>query len=225
MFEIVTIIPISSFKNSKTRLSPFLSLNQRSTLLKCMLKDITETITNYVDDIIVTSKDHEVLEYATKLGLIPLKEKDHNEDHLNNAIKDAVDYTYHNYKSPNILILPADIPLINKRCMDYILEHHDYFVISPSMGGGTNLLYINKTYKYNFFFGEYSFFKHIDEAKDQLLNVHILDSFYLSLDVNTPNDLGEILLHGRSTNTFKYLKSIGIKVKNKHASERLDVYR
>ena len=124
-----------------------------------------------------------------------------------------------------IMILPADIPLFNSRNMKYILKNRDDFIISPSKGGGTNLLYINREYNYKPLFGAFSFFKHVQEAKNNNLDVNIYDSFYLSLDVNTPQDLAEILLHGRNTHTYNYLSNLNIGVESNHGKERLYVYR
>ena len=116
-------------------------------------------------------------------------------------------------------------PLFNSRNMKYILKNRDDFIISPSKGGGTNLLYINREYNYKPLFGAFSFFKHVQEAKNNNLDVNIYDSFYLSLDVNTPEDLGEILLHGRNTHTYNYLSNLNIGVESNHGKERLYVYR
>ena len=130
-----------------------------------------------------------------------------------------------NYSDANILMLPADIPLIKQRNILYILENKNDFIISPSKGGGTNLLYINNEYNFKPQFGEFSFFKHVNEARRLVMNPNIYDSFYLSIDINTPQDLGELLLHGKNTYTFKYLNSLDIVVENNHGGERLNVYR
>ena len=50
MKDLVAIIPVSSFNESKTRLSPFLNEKERIQLLKYMLKDIITTIENEVDE-------------------------------------------------------------------------------------------------------------------------------------------------------------------------------
>lgn len=122
-------------------------------------------------------------------------------------------------------MLPADIPLIKQRNIQYILENKNDFIISPSKGGGTNLLYINNEYNFKPQFGELSFFKHVNEARRLVMNPNIYDSFYLSIDINTPQDLGELLLHGKNTYTFKYINSLDIVVENNHGGERLNVYR
>ena len=168
MNKIITIIPVSSFNNSKTRLSPFLSESERTNLLKVMLKDIVSNIQDHVSDIIVTSKDEYVLNYAKYLNLNVFKEKEHEHDFLNNAISDVISYIIKNYDNYSVMILPADIPLFNSRNMKYILKNRDDF---------------------------------------------------------TPEDLGEILLHGRNTHTYNYLSNLNIGVESNHGKERLYVYR
>lgn len=225
MKNIITIIPVSSFNNSKTRLSPFLSENERTLLLKYMLKDIITNIKSNASKVIITSKDEDVLDYARNLKLNIYKEKKHDSNHLNNSLIDVLNYIKEEYDQYNTLILPADIPLIKDKNMRYIKDNENDFIISPSKGGGTNLLYINQEYDYIPQFGEFSFFKHVKEAEKRNMNINIYDSFYLSLDINTPQDLGELLLHGVNTNTYNYLNSLNIKVENNHGQERLHVYR
>ena len=74
-------------------------------------------------------------------------------------------------------------------------------------------------------FGGFSFKKHIEEAEKKKMAPLVHDSFYMALDVNTTEDLGEIMLHGNGTETKKYLESLGIKVESCHGHERLKVTR
>ena len=67
MDEIYGIIPVSRFKECKTRLSPFLNEEERENLLKVMLKDVTESVAKYVDNIIIISADDDVLNYGKSL--------------------------------------------------------------------------------------------------------------------------------------------------------------
>ena len=52
MKDLIAIIPVSSFDESKTRLSPFLSEEERIELLKVMLKDIVNIICDEVNEIV-----------------------------------------------------------------------------------------------------------------------------------------------------------------------------
>jgi 2-phospho-L-lactate guanylyltransferase len=74
-------------------------------------------------------------------------------------------------------------------------------------------------------FGDCSFFEHLEEAQIAGYTHGIFDSFYLSLDVNTAEDLGEIMLHGEGTHTQKFLLDLGLKVYSHRGSERLRVKR
>lgn len=91
MDKIYAIIPVSKFSNAKTRLSPFLTLEERENLLKAMLNDVTEALRDNVDDIYIISADKEVLEYAHNMDLKTIVEEDNpKEKSLNNADRKSV---------------------------------------------------------------------------------------------------------------------------------------
>lgn len=222
MDEIYAIIPVSRFSNAKTRLSPFLELKEREKLLKAMLKDVTKTLKSVVDEIIIISADKEVLEYANKLEVLTLVE---NEGlNLNTAISQAMDWCRH--KTKKVFVVPSDIPLISKTNIDALIESAKAldFVIVPSKGGGTNGLII-KPLSIDMKFGEFSFKNHIKEANKNGFDPVIYDSFYMSLDVNIAEDLGEIMIHGSGCETQSYLKDLKIGVESIHGAERLKVTR
>ena len=47
----------------------------------------------------------------------------------------------------------------------------------------------------------------------------------MALDVNTAEDLGEIMIHGEKTHTRKYLKELKVKFEPSRGSERINVTR
>lgn len=233
MDNIYAIIPVSQFANAKTRLSPFLSPEEREKLLKAMLKDITIALKPVTDKIIIISKDEDVLAYAEELELTTIIEEDNpktknlkasDNSGLNIALKQAMKWS--RTKVRKVIILPSDIPLIGKTNIKLLINQAKKldFIIVPSKGGGTNTL-ITKPLAIDMKFGEFSFQKHIDEATKKKLNPMIHDSFYMALDVNTTEDLGEIMIHGNGTETKKYLESLNIKVESIHGHERLKVTR
>ena len=220
MDEMYAIIPVSKFSNAKTRLSPFLELKERENLLKAMLKDVTETLKPVLDEVVIISADKDVLEYANELEVLTLVE---NEGlNLNTAIEQAMDWCRH--KTKKVFIVPSDIPLISKTNIDALIESGKVidFIIAPSKGGGTNGLII-KPQSIDMKFGEFSFKNHVKEANRNKFEPVIYDSFYMSLDVNTTEDLGEIIIHGSGSNTQSYLKSLNIDVESIHGAERLKV--
>ena len=222
MKKTYAIIPVSRFSQAKTRLSPTLTPLERENLLKSMLKDVITTIKDSVDEVVVISSDKDVLDFVNTLNVVCLTEEGKTD--LNGALMQAVNWcSEHAYQ---VLIIPSDVPLIRKSQAQEMVELADKWpvIIAPAKGGGTNALLI-PTKGVQTKFGDCSFFQHLKEAEKSGLHRYIYDSFYLSLDVNTAEDLGEIMIHGSGTETSKYLKSIGLRVKSNHGTERLRVER
>lgn len=221
MEKIFAVIPVSKFTDAKTRLSPKLTPLERENLLKAMLMDVVGVLDGLVEKTVVISSDDDVLNFVKDLGVETLKEKGVTD--LNGALTQAIQYC--SQFCNKVFIVPSDVPLIKKNHVMEIMDRSQKFdvVIAPSKGGGTNTLLCPTSFCVKF--GDYSFFEHIEEAEISGLACSIYDSFYLSLDVNTAEDLGEIMLHGKGTEARNYLKKVQLKVKSNHGSERLDVSR
>lgn len=222
MDNFYAIIPVSKFKNAKTRLSPFLSEKEREKLLKVMLQDVTEALKKHVDKIFIISRDEDVLKYAKSLNLNTILE---NEDsNLNKALKQAMKEC--KGKAKKVIIVPSDVPLIGKTNISMLIEASKNldFIIVPSKGGGTNMIIMNPMAIHTKFEG-FSYKEHVNAAERKKLNPQVHDSLFMALDVNTAEDLGEIMIHGEHTHTRKYLKELKVKVEPYHGSERLKVTR
>lgn len=222
MKKTYAIIPVSRFSQAKTRLSPTLTPLERENLLKAMLKDVISSIRDGVNEVVVISSDRNVLNFVKDLDVICLKEEGHTD--LNGALTQAVNWCSEN--ADQVLIVPSDVPLIHHSQAQEMVELSNKWpvVITPAKGGGTNAL-LCPTKGIRMKFGDCSFFQHLNQAENAGLHRYIYDSFYLSLDVNTAEDLGEIMIHGHGTETRRFLKSIGLKVKSNHGIERLRVER
>lgn len=216
------IIPVSRFSQAKTRLSPTLSPLERENLLKAMLKDVISAISSSVDQVVVISSDSDVLNFVKDLNVNCLSEEGQTD--LNGALTQAVEWCSE-YAS-QVLIVPSDVPLIHQDQVQEMVELSSKWpvVIAPAKGGGTNAM-LCPTKGISMKFGDWSFFEHLKEAENLGVPWYIYDSFYLSLDVNTAEDLGEIMIHGFGTETRKFLKRIGLVVQSNHGTERLRVER
>ncbi|SDA65671.1 2-phospho-L-lactate guanylyltransferase [Methanobrevibacter millerae] len=222
MDDIYAIIPVSKFKNAKTRLSPFLTEEEREKLLKAMLHDVTDTLKKHVDRIFIISRDEEVLSYAEKLNLDTILEEENS--NLNKALTQAMKYC--RGKARKIIIVPSDVPLIGKTNVQMLIDASKSldFIIVPSKGGGTNMI-IMKPLAIRTRFEGFSYKEHVTAAERKKLNPQVHDSFFMALDVNTAEDLGEIMIHGEKTHTRKYLKELKVTVEPSRGSERLEVTR
>ena len=222
MDDIYAIIPVSKFKNAKTRLSPFLSESEREDLLKVMLHDVTDTLKKYVDKIFIISRDEDVLKYAESLKLDTILEDENS--NLNKALKQAMKYC--KGKTKKVLIVPSDVPLIGKTNIAMLINASKNldFIIVPSKGGGTNMI-IMKPMAIHTRFEGFSYEEHVQAAERKKLNPQVHDSLFMALDVNTAEDLGEIMIHGKKTHTRKYLKELKVNVEPYRGSERLKVTR
>lgn len=222
MDDIYAIIPVSKFKNAKTRLSPFLSEDEREKLLKVMLEDVTDTLKKYVDKIFIISRDEDVLSYAKSLNLNTILEDENS--NLNKALTQAMKYC--KGKAQKIMIVPSDIPLIGKTNVKMLIDASKSldFIIVPSKGGGTNMI-IMKPMAIRTKFEGFSYKEHVNAAERKKLNPQVHDSLFMALDVNTAEDLGEIMIHGEKTHTRRYLKELKVTFEPFRGSERIKVTR
>ena len=222
MDDIYAIIPVSKFKNAKTRLSPFLSEKEREKLLKVMLQDVTDTLKKYVDKIFIISRDEDVLNYAESLNLNTILEDENS--NLNKALTQAMKFC--KGKTRKIMIVPSDIPLLGKTNVKMLIDASKSldFIIVPSKGGGTNMI-IMKPMAIHTRFEGFSYKEHVNAAERKKLNPQVHDSLFMALDVNTAEDLGEIMIHGEKTHTRKYLKELKVTFEPFRGSERIKVTR
>ena len=222
MDNIYAIIPVTTFKNAKTRLSPFLSEEEREKLLKVMLQDVTDALKRYVDKIFIISRDEDVLTYAKSLKLDTILENENS--NLNKALTQAMKFC--KGKTRKVIIVPSDIPLIGKTNIAMLIEASKSldFIIVPSKGGGTNMM-IMKPMAIHTHFEGFSYKEHVNAAERKKLNPQVHDSLFMALDVNTAEDLGEIMIHGEKTHTRKYLKELKVQFEPFRGSERIKVTR
>ena len=187
-----------------------------------MLQDVIQALKCVVDEVVIISSDEDVLNFLRPLDVHCLKEQGHTD--LNGALTQALEW--YQSQGDQVIIVPSDIPLLSEGLVKGLLTMAEEYqvVIAPSKGGGTNAL-ICPPSGFKMSFGDCSFFKHLEQARKAGLTHEIFDSFYLSLDVNTSEDLGEIMLHGVGTHTQKFLESLGLEVYSHRGSERLRIKR
>lgn len=200
------VIPFKK-ENAKSRLSPILSSSERETFALYMLKDVIGQINNeLIDsiDILTTSIQSASLceKINSTLNIIL------SEDSLNDALNEYLSKV----KEP-VLIVMADLPLINKKHIKEIINlnliNNADIVIAPGKGGGTNILFIKDPSKFQVDYYGASFLDHLKIANKYGHKVEIYDSFLVSNDIDEPSDLIELLIHGKGESAH-WIKKIGL---------------
>jgi 2-phospho-L-lactate/phosphoenolpyruvate guanylyltransferase len=198
------IIPVKPLKRGKSRLSSILSENERTALNQSMLINTLKTLKaiDEIDTVLVVSRDPSALAIAREFSARTVLEDGSPE--LNTALRRAsmVAKAYH---ANEILVLPADLPLVKP---EHIREFLSYSKNSPEViiapdrrRDGTNALFINPADLIEFCYGLGSFNIHCKAAENAGATVTIVESEFLGLDLDLPEDL--VLLKEIESNLAK----------------------
>ena len=186
------IVPVKPLRRGKSRLSSVLTEEERTALNQNLLSNTLRTLSavNRIDTIMVVSRDPGALTLAREYGARTVLENGNPE--LNTALKRAA-LVAKTYLANEILIIPADLPLLTELEIEAFLSHTGNppeVIISPDRRqDGTNMLYLNPPGQIQFHFGSGSFAKHTAEAEKTGARVEIIESPSLALDLDLPEDL------------------------------------
>ncbi|MDI9393930.1 MAG: 2-phospho-L-lactate guanylyltransferase [Euryarchaeota archaeon] len=172
---------------AKSRLSPVLSLQEREEFVELMLNQVIDCITEAViENVDILSPSGYGLE-AMKKARVLLDEKDLNEA-LNSYLEE---------EDGPVLIVMADLPLLSPEHVKEITSTEKDICIVPGKGGGTNAIFIKNPSKYRVRYYGSSFLTHCSIAADFGQSFEIYDSFLAGTDIDEPEDLVELLIHGK----------------------------
>ncbi len=213
------IIPFKK-GGAKSRLECFLSEKEREEFAIRMLKDVlialSESKIEEAEIISTCSEEGLREELKLKSGLdsdsdseLDLKPKlkltvREDERGLNEVLNEVIKEE----KSP-LLIIMADIPLATPESINEIIEHKDDVVIAPGRKGGTNALFLRRPEEFAVSYYGISCLEHVETAKRMNLSHAVLDSFFISVDIDEVDDLMELLIHGKCFSA-EYLRRIGV---------------
>ena len=186
------VIPVKPLRRGKSRLISVLSECERTLLNKRMLISTLRNIREVpqIDGFVVISCDPEVLAIASENGARTVKESRFTD--INRALRYAT-IAVRSYNASEILILPADLPLINREDIIQLINRSgnppEIIISSDRRQDGTNALMINPIGILEYDFGVMSFRKHIKQAEKKGLRIDIYNSDKLSYDLDLPEDL------------------------------------
>jgi 2-phospho-L-lactate guanylyltransferase len=201
----IRIVVPFKLDNAKSRLAPALAPEERRLLAFAMLRDVLGIVSGFGKVTILSRPGLN----AAKVGhnvKIQESELDLN-DALNELITDEASRGW----PAEILIVMADLALLRQNDIAGILNCQGDVILCPGRGGGTNMILIRNP-KFRTCYQGLSFPKHLDYAQQAGLDVCVFESFRAGSDIDCPEDLAEVLLHGQGGEARVLLEKIGFRL-------------
>jgi len=198
------IVPVKPLRRGKSRLAGILTEDERADLNRALLQHTLQILSELreVDEVLVVSRDPQVLTIARNYGARTVREDGQPE--LNTALKRAT-VIAQVYATRGVLVLPADLPLISREDALALVERATdppVVVIAPDRHGkGTNALLISPAGLIEYDFGEDSFQRHCDLVQKAGARLEIVNLPSLGLDLDSPEDY-EIIKNLEKTISF-----------------------
>ena len=186
------IVPVKPLRRGKSRLSGTLTDDERAHLNELLLEHTLKTLADLkeLEQALVVSRDPHALTLARKYGARTVRED--GQPHLNTALTRAT-VVAKLHATSGVLILPADLPLLTREDVLTLIERASnppVVVIAPDRHHrGTNALLLSPPGLIEYDFGEDSFKRHCERAKQAGARLEIVDLPSLGLDLDLPADL------------------------------------
>jgi 2-phospho-L-lactate guanylyltransferase len=102
----------------------------------------------------------------------------------------------------------SDLPLLSREDLLRMVRAEGDVVLVPGRGGGTNIILVRNPQFRTCYEGA-SFPRHLDQARRLGLRVGVFYSYLAGCDIDEPQDLAEVLLHGRGK-AARTLEGLGL---------------
>jgi 2-phospho-L-lactate guanylyltransferase len=200
------VIPFKH-EGAKSRLSSVLSPEERRLLAFAMLRDVLSTVLGFGWATILSRPGLDIINVGRDVEILE------SELDLNDALNALITEESRCEWPMDILIVMADLALLTQNDVSGILNCKGDVVLCPGRGGGTNMILLRSP-KFRTCYQGLSFLKHLDFASQAGLRTEVFESFRASSDIDKPEDLAEILIHGQGE-TKNLLKSFGFLLSDK----------
>jgi 2-phospho-L-lactate guanylyltransferase len=189
-------VPAKPFVEAKSRLSPTLSVEERSAVARGLLQRTLGVLMEVpgLDRVAVVSRDREALLVALELGAEAIVEQG---DGLNPALSYAADRAIE-AGATRILVLHTDLPMLQKEDVEALLEAGEtaeVVIAHDRHQAGTNAL-LSPPGAIPYAFGQNSFHAHLGLARAAGFEPAIVARPGLAFDVDYPGDLDELAVAG-----------------------------
>jgi 2-phospho-L-lactate guanylyltransferase len=186
------IVPVKPLRRGKSRLAGMLTEDQRTSLNGYLLEHVLNTLNKLteLEHTLVVSRDPAALALTREMGGRTVLED--GAPQFNTAIKRAT-LVAKAQGAHAVLILPADLPLVNPDDLKALLKHGKnppVVVIAPDRRlDGTNGLFVNPAGLIEYGYGPGSYQRHSERATRSGARLEIFHSPNIALDLDLPEDL------------------------------------
>jgi 2-phospho-L-lactate guanylyltransferase len=186
------IVPVKPLKRGKSRLAGILTEEERTQLNQDLLEKTLKTLSELkeLDQVLVVSRDTHALTIARNYGARTVQED--GQPHLNTALARAT-VVAQLHATRGILVLPADLPLLTPEDVLVLIDRAiqaPVVVIAPDRHRkGTNALLMVPPGLIEYDFGDGSFERHCERARQAGARLEIVELPSLALDLDLPEDL------------------------------------
>lgn len=191
------LIPMKDFAGAKMRLEGVLDRGARMELARAMLVDVIDACreSDCFDDVVVVSGDSEVFWQARECGAKPVAEPA-TLSGLNDSLTFGARYLGRRVAAREIVILPADLPLIRAGDVRAVVDALDgdapRVVVVRARDNGTNALALRPPEAIPMRYGIDSADAHIEAARAAGIDVVVLENERLAFDLDAPADLAAL---------------------------------
>lgn len=179
-------------RGAKSRLSSVLLQEERRLLAAAMLKDVLSAVQGLGPVTVLSQPGFELTEAKFGNDVEVLE----SELELNGALNSLIEGEARRGWPLDILIVMADLALLTEKDLAGIINCEGDVVLCPGRGGGTNVILIRDP-RFRTCYRGLSFPKHLSLAEELGLRAEVIESFRAGCDIDLPEDLAELLLHGR----------------------------
>jgi len=176
----------------KTRLADVLDPDERASFARAMLLDVCEAVSDAGGEPTVLATEPLECPYPVVVDDRPLTE--------------AVNA----HLEPPMAVVMADLALATPAALRRLFESAAEVALAPGLGGGTNAV-LTRHPAFRVDYHDASVRDHRRIARRAGADLATVDSFRLAVDVDEPDDVAEVLLHGEGR-AREWLESAGFTV-------------
>lgn len=216
------VLPAKDLVDAKQRLADALSPPERRLLFRTMYEDVLSVLADVpgLAGIAVITRDEEAAAVAKSYGARIITEA---ENQGQTAAVEAAVATLNDGGITSIMTFPGDAPLITRDEIETVLAAHGdapaMTIVPAHDRRGSNCIALSPPELIPFSFGNDSFNPHLAAARARGVEPIILDLPGIALDIDTPDDLHQLIHRPAETRTHAYLDASGIAARLRAATE------